>query len=240
MGRTPARVGVVTSVLLEHVDTLGPTIDDIAGDKFSVADGSDIVIASAQSSRHAPPGTARKLETVTAQPASDGPDWIGECRALAQRAAERLLGVDPGALSDLTLRARSASFGRGAIGRTGYAFEAAINADSLDPAFLSTLPPGATVLACLPDGKDRARMLDALVRLGPVREIALTGAEDYLQFGEAHAAAAIALDKDDAAGLRRLIRETRTFAYLVGTQSFIRLVHRAIALEAQAGTACSD
>ena len=119
-------------------------------------------------------------------------------------------------------------------GDTHYAFEAAVNADSLDPAFLATLPRNTSVLACLPDGKDRERMLAALSRIGPVREVALTGAEGYLRFEQANAAGAFALGTDGASGLRGLIHE-QTSVYLVGTQSFIRLVHLALVREA----ACS-
>lgn len=233
VGQIPSRVSVVTSVLLEHADTLGPALTDIANDKFSVAGNSDIVIASPAALATAAADVGQKIEEVDTIAAA-GPRWIGECRALAQRAAERLLGLATGALDRNELRIASASFGQGKSGEMRYAFEAAINADSLDPAFLATLPHNTAVLACLPDNKDRARMLAALSRIGRVREIALTGAEGYLHFTDANAAGALALDKDNAPGLRDLIHE-HSSVYFVGTQSFIRLVHLALVQEA----ACS-
>jgi hypothetical protein len=234
VGRIPSRVSVVTSVLLEHADTLGPTLDDIAGDKFSVTENSDFVVASAAALEHTPRGFDQRIEAVAAVPSTAGPRWIGECRALAQRAAERLLALAPGALDRTDVHIASASFGQGKAGETCYAFEAAINADSLDPAFLATLPRNTTVFACLPDNKDRARMLASLSRIGHVREIALTGVEGYLHFTEADASGAITLDKNDAPGFRDVIHEHGS-VYLVGTQSFIRLVHLALLQEA----ACS-
>ncbi|MDP3737555.1 MAG: hypothetical protein Q8R02_09205 [Hyphomonadaceae bacterium] len=234
IGQIPSCVSVVTSVLLEHADTLGPALDDIAHDKFSVTENSNFVVTSAGAQKYAPRGFDQRMEAVGGAPPAVGPRWIGECRTLAQRAAERLLALAPGTLDRTDPRIASASFGQERTGETLYAFEAAINADSLDPAFIAALPRDTTVLACLPDNKDRARMLAALSRIGRVREIALTGAEDYLHFIEANAASAIALDKDDAPGLRDLIHEHGS-VYLVGTQSFIRLVHLALLQEA----ACS-
>ena len=234
VGRIPSHVSVVTSVLLEHADTLGPGIKDIARDKFSVAENSHFVVTSHAGIEHATRGFNRRIETVDAAPPATGPRWIAECRALAQRAAERLLALTPGALDSNRPRVASASFGQGMAGATPYAFEGAINADSLDADFLETLPRNTAVLACLPDGKDRGRMLAALANVGSVREIALSGAEGYLHFNEAEAAGAIVLGKEDAAGLRRLIHESAS-VYLVGTQSYIRLVHLALLQEA----ACS-
>ena len=234
VGRIPSHVSVLTSVLLEHAGTLGPSISDIARDKFSVAANSHFVVTSPAAIEHATRGINRRIETIDAAPPATGPLWIAECRALAQRAAERLLALTPGALDSNRPRVASASFGQGMAGATPYAFEAAINADSLDTGFLETLPHNTTVLTCLPDGKDRGRMLAALGRIGPVREIALSGAEGYLHFKEAKAAGAIVLDKEDATGLRRLMHESAS-VYLVGTQSYIRLVHLALLQEA----ACS-
>jgi hypothetical protein len=74
-------------------------------------------------------------------------------------------------------------------------------------------------------------MLDVLRTIGPVQEIELTGQYDYLHFEQARAAGAMAFDVNDAAVLHRLVAESRGPVYLVGTQSFIRLVHRAQLLE---------
>ncbi len=240
VGTLPSQVSVVTSILLEHADTLGPGIADIAADKFSVAENSDHVIASAGAMAHAPATLDRsRVDTMPSSvAASDAPRWITDCRTLGQRAAERLLDLTPGALDASRLRIHSASFGEGAMGHARYIFEAAINTDSLDLSFLATLPGDTTVLACLSDGKDRERMTAALSRLGRVKEIELTGAENYLHFSEAHGRA-LPLSIDDASGLRDLIRETEGLVYLVGTQSFIRLVHRAIALDTAMEAACS-
>ncbi len=232
VGALPARGSIVTSILFEHADKLGPTLQNIADDKFSVLETSGFVVASEQAAATVPAHRPRIESAPVAAGGDATPAWIAACRQLARIGAERLLDLAPGALASMTPRLASASFGEGCIGKTPFIFEAAINAVSLDPAWLATL--GArkpAILACLSDDKDRAPLLDMLNTLGPVREIELTGQHDYLHFTAARRAGAIRLDVNDAAGLRDLIRQASGLVYLVGTQSFIRLVHRAQILE---------
>jgi len=232
VGALPAGGAIVTSILMEHADKLGPTLEDIARDKFSVLDNSGFVIASAQAAAAAADQHRRVEQIVPAKPHEAAPAWIAACRALARRGAERLLDIAPGALAHATPRIASASFGEGRMGDVAYAYEAAINAASLDAAWLDTLKQRKpAVLACLSDDKERDPLLATLNALGPVREIELTGQYDYLHFTAARQAGALSLDVNDAAGLRDLIRRSDRPLYLVGTQSFIRLVHRARLLE---------
>jgi len=232
VGALPAGGAIVTSILFEHADKLGPTLDDIARDKFSVLDNSGFVIASAQAAANAA-DWHRRIEQVTpAKSREAAPAWIAACRALARRGAERLLDLSPGALAQATPRIASASFGEGRMGHTAYTYEAAINAASLDAGWLDMLRRRKPViLACLSDDKERAPMLATLATIGPVSEIELTGQYDYLHFTAARQAGARRLDVNDAAGLRDLIRSSERPVYLVGTQSFIRLVRRAQLLE---------
>jgi hypothetical protein len=232
VGGLPAHVAIVTSVLFEHADKLGPTLQDIAEDKFSVRNTSSFVVASQQAASSMQ--DQRDGIEIIATPDSDRtvPAWIAACQHLARRGAERLLDLPPGDLANATPRTASASFGQGQMGGTPYIFEAAINADSLDPAWLDSLRARAPeILVCLSDDKDRAPLLAMLESLGPVREIALTGQYDYLHFTAARQAGALCLDVNDASGLRDLIRRSDGPVYLVGTQSFIRLLHRAQLLE---------
>lgn len=232
VGALPAGGAIVTSILFEHADKLGPTLDDIARDKFSVLDNSGFVIASAQAAANAADQHRRVEQVAPATSRENAPAWIAACRALARRGVERLLDLSPGALAHAMPRIASSSFGEGRMGDVAYTYEAAINAASLDAAWVDTLRQRKpAILACLSDDKDRAPMLAALATLGPVREIELTGQYDYLHFTAARQAGARRLDVNDAAGLRELIRGSDRPVYLVGTQSFIRLVHRAQILE---------
>lgn len=232
VGVLPAGGAIVTSILFEHADRLGPTLDDIARDKFSVLDNSGFVIASSQAAANAP-DQHRRIEQVDPDESPDAaPAWIAACRALARRGAERLLDLPPGALARAAPRIASASFGEGRMGDIPYTYEAAINAASLDVGWLEILRRRKpAVLACLPDDKERAPLLAVLASIGPVSEIELAGQYDYLHFTAARAAGARRLDVNDAAGLRELIRKSDRPVYLAGAQSFIRLIHRAQLLE---------
>lgn len=233
VGALASRVAIVTSVLNEHADKLGPRLEDIAADKFSVRETSDIVIASPAALAASPEAAAAAILAGAPAAQGRGPRWIEECRTLARRGVECLLNNPAGTLNALTPRVASASFGEGVMGEAHYIYEAAINSGSLDPSWIEVLRRlSPRIFVCLSDDKDRGGMLSRLAELGEVTEICLTGSFDYLHFEQARTGGAIALDVNDAEGLRQLVRRQNGVVYLVGTQSFIRLVRRAALIEA--------
>lgn len=233
VGRLASEVSIVTSILFEHAEQIGPTLRDIADNKFFVASNSKHVVLSSQALPYMPseaPMQTRIHVVEALQQASDSSDpvWILNDAALARRGVEQLLGSVARSTSAFPIRVASASYGRGVFQGKTYAFEAAINADSLDRKFLASLPRPLTILASLPDDKDRTRLLSELRSQGSVQEIALVGKHlNHLSYAEALACPnVIAIEQDDIEHFDRIWRAGVGFYYLVGTQSFIRLLHR--------------
>jgi hypothetical protein len=95
IGGIPARVGIVTGVLPEHLNKLGPTIDDIGRDKFSLALNVEELIypadVQAQAERYLPRAHRARLQAVPT-PAAPEAGWYPSAHALATQACRTLVG----------------------------------------------------------------------------------------------------------------------------------------------------
>jgi dihydrofolate synthase/folylpolyglutamate synthase len=257
VGRLPSKVGVVTSVFLEHAEYIGPGIADIAADKLSLIRNSDVAVVGPLARRfldQGPPEAgspepglpspcARVQGPAAAGPVA-GPRWLAEDAGLAAAAASAYLGravAVPARLPNLP------SFGRGRLLAAAgpgieLVYEGLIAAVSFDAGFWAAelaRAPAPLVLLSLPDDKD-VRGVDAAFRaLGAMpRHLVLTGERGRLSHAEAEALGTVAgtLRLDDAAGLADLLGSLAAEAgtdrvALAGTQTFLRLVKRAVALE---------
>lgn len=102
IGQLPAAVGIVTSVLPEHLKKLGPTLRDVCLDKFSLASHCEVVVCSAQSRQQAQlmdiPVESGKLRVAELRDVifHDRPAWLATADAMAREVLQ-VLGMQPGA-----------------------------------------------------------------------------------------------------------------------------------------------
>jgi hypothetical protein len=247
VGQIPSEVGILTSIMLEHADKLGPTLGDIARDKLALCDTSQTVYAPQKITAAAP--HISNLRMIDARAASHNklPKWLNLNNDLARAAAAHLIGHAAPLPPLEDWRDVSASFGLHTIGGRLYAFEGLIHCESLDADMLDHWQQDhltTDVIASFPDDKDREQLLAAFEARGwPVTECVLTGTRGYLDYARTEAdetASRVTFAFDDAAGFAawlgaRPASRASGRTYLVGTQTYIRLVRKALALMAQPG-----
>jgi hypothetical protein len=244
VGQIISKVGLLTSIMLEHADKLGPTLTDIARDKLSLCATSDVVYA-----LHNIHAAATNLKTIDARANShiELPRWLTLNHDLATAGVGNLLGSAT-SLPPLTdWRDVSASFGLRPINEHTFAFEGLIHTDSLDGAMLDVWRHdglATNVIASFPDDKDREQLLGAFAACGwPITECILTGTRGYLDYARTEAdstGSRVTFAFDDVAEFAdwlsaRPASRAPGRTYLVGTQTYIRLVRNALALMAQTG-----
>jgi hypothetical protein len=246
VGQIPSTVGVITSILLEHADYLGPTLADIARDKLAIA---------ANSARLVIPETVAKVseahavalrgnEIIVPQSGlntdpSPVPRWLLQDARLAAAATSIFLDCSIDELTTPDLSNVSASFGTGAVGATRYAFEAIVNRDSLDQDMFARWRhqyEELLVIASLPDDKDRDRLLAFFADLDcRIMDVVLEGTRGYLDYARARQSShdLVVCDyRDPSEFAARIIRPLQVggpdFVYFAGTHTFIRLVKLAL------------
>lgn len=240
VGGIASAVSVVTSVLPEHLDRLGPREVDVADHKLAVIENSGATVLGPTAARwHRRLAFGGRVAAVTQEKAAASPPvpaWLALDRALARRAL-KLYGLSPPTMAPTALP----SFGRGRIGHVALVYEAAVQRASLEAGFLTALRTREGLVACvvsLPDDKDVIGVAERLTRAGlDPAFVALDGERGSLRHAvveERYPARLIGRCRfDDAAGLKALLaahadRKRARSLYLVGTQTFIRLVRRVL------------
>jgi Mur ligase middle domain len=136
IGQIPARIGVVTSVFLEHAAFLGSNEPAIARDKFSLTRNCDQVLAPCSVAQWIPAIHDANLKWVDFPIASQTnvvePRWLAQARHLAATVATAL-GVAPARAWD------SPSFARYQLNNTTWILDGAISPAALDERFLAHL-----------------------------------------------------------------------------------------------------
>jgi len=247
VGQIPSAVSVVTSILLEHADYLGPTLADIARDKLAIgANSARLVIPESVAKASEEHAVALRGDEIIV-PRSGGlnagplpmPRWLLEDARLAAAATSTFLDCSIDALTTPDLSNVSAAFGTGSVGATRYAFEAIVNADSLDQDMFARWRnqyEDLLVIASLPDDKDRDRLLAFFTeRDCRIVDVALEGTRGYLDYALARRSAydLVVCDyRDPVAFETKFIRPLQAdgpdFVYFAGTHTFIRLVKLAL------------
>jgi hypothetical protein len=247
VGQIPSKVGILTSIMLEHADKLGPELSDIARDKLSLRNTADVVVAPLHVAAAAP----RISNLKTIQPHSINqnklPKWLNLNNDLALAGVGQLLGNATQLVPLTDCRDISASFGLRPINGHVFVHEGLIHTDSLDCDMLEHWQSNhipTNVIASFPDDKDREQLLAALKLHGwPITECVLTGTRGYLDYARTEAdstASQVTFGFDDVAGFSawlaaRPASRAPGRTYLVGTQTYIRLVRKALAVMAQTG-----
>lgn len=255
-GRLRARIGVVTAILPEHLDRLGPTLADVAAEKLDIRRrcGCTILTAAAAMAGQAAgihPANALVVPALPPDAADDRPGWLRQDLALAHAAlaADGIDPTTPGIAAALDRMAASVpSWGRMMTGDgREIGWEAAVQAASLDAGRLARLADtGWRVLLSVTDDKDVDGLVDTLAGAGlPTQAVVLQGRRGPLVHGAAvHRRLAARLgqgleaplrgpiDHDDVPAMARLLYDTgganATPVLAVGTQTFLRLVRAAI------------
>lgn len=269
-GRLAAAIGVVTAILPEHLDRLGPGIDDVARAKLDIRHRCRRLILSDQAA-----GAGRRAGIdigdglVVAQPAPGPidaptvaaaglPPWLAHDRAMAA-AVLAADGIDPATVAVAAALDGAAgalpSWGEAAWAGRIVAWEAAVQAASLDPARLRHLAArGFRALLSVTDDKDVAGLATSLnaAGLSPCG-VVLQGRRGALRAGAGAHRRLLALsapggplqptawgplDHDDAPAMAKLLYDVSGpddragtgggKVIAIGTQSFVRLVRAAI------------
>ncbi len=247
VGRIPSKIGILTSIMLEHADKLGPTLQDIEQDKLSLCDTSSVVFAAPQVGTTAPRISNIKIIDPPAVSHNTLPRWLNLNNDLALAGVGQLLGTAAQLVPLTEWRDVSASFGLHQIKGHVFAYEGLIHTDSLDRDMLEhwqTDHLATNVITSFPDDKDREQLLAAFKHyVWPITECVLTGTRGYLDYTRTEAdstGSRVTFGFDDVAGFAtwlaaRLASSGPGRTYLVGTQTYIRLVRKALALMAQSG-----
>jgi hypothetical protein len=247
VGQIPSAVGVVTSILFEHADYLGPTLADIARDKLAIAANSARLVIPESVAKVSEAHAVAQRGNEIIVPRSDRlnaasspvPRWFLEDARLAAAATSAFLDCAIDELTTPDLSNVSASFGTGSVGATRYAFEAIVNLDSLDQDMFARWRhqyEELQVIASLPDDKDRERLLTFFAeRHCPIVEVVLEGTRGYLDYARARQSSRdlVVCDyRNPSEFAARIIRPLQVggpdFAYFAGTHTFIRLVKLAL------------
>lgn len=188
IGALPADVGVVSTVLAEHLNELGPTLADVAADKLSLVESVRTLVCGPLAWDWArallPPDRLRQV-VEAGRAEGRGSDWQGLAHALAGQAAS-LVAREPIAVprwatpSFADIRLQRLPDGSAADCRIR--FDGAVNAECLGERLLSACADGATVLLGLPDGKQGPGLVAALQQAGcrQVLALELTGATGHI------------------------------------------------------------
>jgi dihydrofolate synthase/folylpolyglutamate synthase len=246
VGNLRSKVGVVTSILLEHADKLGPWLEDIAKDKLSIAASSDVLVVA--SGVHDVicgfPSISPDSYTVVPprEPNRDRelPHWLEANLQLACTAVTELLERPVGRIEGSTENEVSAAFIKGSVRGIPFALEALINLDSMDADLVGSWIGRyrqILVLASFPDDKDRERIVEHLAARGAsIVEVVLLGTRGYLNYTRTAADSRfpkLTCMYDNVPAFAAALADTfdqhrPPFVYLAGTQTFVRLARQAL------------
>jgi dihydrofolate synthase/folylpolyglutamate synthase len=247
VGNLRSKVGVVTSILLEHADKLGPGLEDIAKDKLSIAANSEVLVVPPAVHEVIRGFPSISLGPYTVVPPREPnrlrelPDWLETDLQLACAAVAELLEQPVRRFDDAVENEISAAFMKGSVRGIPFALEALISLDSMDTELVESWIRRyrrILVLASFPDDKDRERIVEHLVARGAsIVEVVLLGTRGYLNYTRTAADSRFpkltCMFNDVpafAAALAQTLDQHRPpFVYLAGTQTFMRLARQALA-----------
>ena len=233
-GNIPSHVAVITSILGEHLDKIGPTLADVAGDKLAITRSSTWVMTGGATrpftSNHESTENLLYLEPPATVDDSL-PRWIAMNHALALAAVKRLLPDAEIPVIPLT----SPSFFTFAIDEMVCSAEGLIALDSLDrdyyDNFLAGARPSAVILS-IPDDKELHQVTAFFTQklgLTPYHVTISSPGLNYAQTRQHYGATTLCDLTNGPDPLLNAIRNHDTLRFarrvaLLGTQSFLRIV----------------
>jgi folylpolyglutamate synthase/dihydropteroate synthase len=144
VGQIPSKVGILTSIMLEHADKLGPELSDITQDKLSLCDTADVVVAPRHVAAAAPRTSNLKTIQLHSINHNKMPKWLNLNNDLAHAGIRQLLGNEAQLVPLTDWRDISASFGIRPINGHVFVHEGLIHTNSLDHDMLERQRPRGT------------------------------------------------------------------------------------------------
>lgn len=250
-GQLESKVSVITSILLEHPSYIGPTLEDIAKDKLSIRESSDItVIDSTAADWHEKLyGTTEISNFCNVSLSSTDlknenllkPRWF----FLDRKIAMTTVNIYKNSQVDYRdLISHSSSNGICKAFNVDFYYEALISANSIDTIFFADLLKKYSnkilFLASLPDDKDLDNIHELMSRLGcRINYIALEGTRGYLNYNKTLkyygdkllGIVSINSPEDLVKLIENNINSHETLAiYALGTHTYIRLIKNILSI----------
>ncbi len=239
VGNIASRISVVTSILPEHINCLGPAIQDIAREKLYVAENSDITLLGKGYAQFAEPLLENVHIVVLKNRGGDSvflPDWYWQNHELALYAVKHFLrDFDPRMTSPVLVQS---SCGFGVVHHKKAWYEPLVEHHALDCSFFSKLKGNGSglVFLSLPDDKDLFQITTLFLNMGfQVVHIPLTGTRGYLLYTKTKkyfsTASLSAIHYQDTQQLSQLVKHAikqykPDILIFAGTQTYIRLVKK--------------
>lgn len=241
-----AAVGIVTSILPEHLGKLGPTVRDICADKFSLIDHCETLVCSRQARERATAldvaVTDGRIHVAEAVDFVDGdhPAWLNDADAMARAALQALgmqAGVFPGDENVFASCQAMTASSSPVLQQDEIVFlDGAIAADCLDFDYIGSrsCAPEAIVFGMSADkdalavtkefaekGYDKQFFFKAVSKLNHVKSL------PFVSEWQGEFDTETGLDEAARNALLSLIKEHRR-VYIVGVQIFLRSVRNAL------------
>ena len=231
VGIIPAYVSIVSSILLEHPQYLGGSLESIAKHKLFVCNNSAYTVLDDTALPYFKDYIAIPLEKDENINIPNFPKWYNNNCQLALPAVAKLLNNDDIKTAFIDFKDKtSASFGHTNHNGTNYYFEPAIALQSLDMDLIKNISQEKTLfLVSLPDDKDIHSMVEALKQYGDLKHIVLTGTRGYLDYNITESEYENDIlwtgEYNDTTGFGDVIKsQDYKNIYMIGTQTYIRLV----------------
>ncbi|MGB1360990.1 MAG: hypothetical protein ACPG8V_02630 [Alphaproteobacteria bacterium] len=233
VGIIPAKVSIVSSILLEHPQYLGGSLESIAKHKLFVCNNSDYAVLDKTATPYFNGYTAELLNPANEVKIDNFPDWYSNNVILALPAVAKLLNQDEEKIKQAFVDFKdktSASFGFKNKDGVNYYYEPAISLQSLDMEFIKSIANEKTMfLVSFPDDKDIHPMVNELKSYGDLKHIVLTGTRGYLDYNitqKDYKDDIIWTGKyNDTNSFNKMVKELDyKNIYTIGTQTYIRLV----------------
>ena len=249
VGNIASHVSIVTSILLEHPEYLGGSLETIAQHKLFACNNAVYgVVADSAMEYYRDSYSAKILPIHALTYIKNFPNWYNNNLAMALTGVAQLCRashidmynnfIDADAHTSTSFA--SASFGHKVIDEQHFYYEPAIATDSLDLKFLKSITKKNTLfLVSLPDEKDIGGLVQALQHYGDVKHITLTGTRGYLSYDITNRDYKNDIlwtgQYGDVDGFKNSITDKNfttdmpySNIYLLGTQTYIRLVKMAL------------
>jgi hypothetical protein len=235
VGNIPSKLSLVTSIFQEHLDKLGPTLQDIASEKLGICTFSELVVLPKNLEPFLQLRNESNFQVVdTTKPLSHPVSWLSQNYNLAK--ASVCLFLEKTNVQDLS-QIQSPSFFQFKIADFECYADGGIALECLDHSLLSTLDHPIFICS-LPDDKNPLEITAFLKNYSShIWHIPLMGNKSSLQYEMTikHLRESILNSYDpyqklDLNSLIRRISEQSAgkIYYFLGTQSYLRLIKKAL------------
>ena len=237
VGQLQTKVSIVTSILNEHPQYLGGSIETIAKHKLFVLENSDISVLGETAKNKIENNKYKIFAPHKIDRIKQYPAWYSENVSIAISGASQLMNIPAESVKEEFLKSDNkvvASFGYKKNKQQSYYYDSAISSNSIDTDFLNTIKnKSICFLVSLPDDKDIDGIIDVLKPYGDIKHIVLTGTRGYLDYDQTKQKFPNDIlwtgDFNDNEGFKQQVEKLDyDIIYNMGTQTYNRLVKSAL------------